>query len=124
MDETPDNPRELTAPVNTGKDAVTGRFLPGNTLTHTRGPGGRSKALRTLDQMLASEENQRILKEAMQKSFRQNPMRFFRTIIMPLLPREARLEMENEGRVLWTRISEAFPAEEEAEPETIDVAAL
>jgi len=88
-----------------------------------KGTSGRTKALKILDQMLGTEQNQTILRQAMQTAFRKNPMQFFRTIVMPLLPKEARLGLESEGRVLWTRISEAYPAEE-AEGETVDVVPL
>jgi len=37
----------------------------------------------------------------MEKEFKKDPVRFFRTMIMPLLPREARLEFEHDGVVKW-----------------------
>ena len=122
MDEEKSNTNQaMVALPRPERDAQSGKFLPGHgALNVGRGLGGRSKALRTLDAMLATEGNQQRLKDALQEYFNKNPIRFFRTIIMPLLPKETRLEMASEGRVLWTRISEAYPPAPE-EGETIDV---
>lgn len=73
--------------------------------------------------MLATEGNQQKLRVALQAAFDKNPIRFFRDIIMPLLPKETRMEMASEGKVLWTRISEAFPPQPE-ESEAIDAVAV
>jgi len=74
-----------------------GRFIEG-----TRpGPGmtarGRLEAIRTLDAMLAESGNVEKLRDALQRSFDRNPMRFFKSIIMPLLPKTAVLGIESEG---------------------------
>lgn len=63
--------------------------------------GGRARALLTLDKMLAKHANQSLLAVELQKDFRENPVRFFKTIIMPLLPHEARLAVEQSGVVGW-----------------------
>ena len=71
------------------------QFLPGqsgNPAGRRRGAkGGRSRALMTLDKMLAKHSCQIALSRALEVEFRKEPVRFFRTIIMPLLPRESRL---------------------------------
>ncbi len=54
-----------------------------------------------LDAMLAKKKNQRALIDALESELMGNPVRFFKTVIMPLLPREARLSLENEGVVAW-----------------------
>ena len=114
--------REEVACVET-RNAL-GQFLPGNPGSGIgRGLCGRSKAIRTLDAMLAVEGNQLKLKAALQAAFDKNPLKFFRTIIMPLLPKETRMEMASEGKVLWTRISEAYPPPEEP-VEVIDADAV
>jgi len=99
------------------RDAKTGQFLPGNGVSPGlgRGASGRTKALRVLDAILAKEENQERLGEALQREFEKNPVRFFKNFVIPLLPREARMEMEAAGAVIWTRISEAFPPTAEKE---------
>ncbi len=63
--------------------------------------GGRVQALIALDAMLAKKKNQRALLDALESELTANPVRFFKTVIMPLLPREARLSLENDGVVAW-----------------------
>ena len=63
--------------------------------------GGRIKALAALDRMLSQRANREVLVEAMQKSFRRDPMAFFRSVIMPLLPKESKLELQRSGVVRW-----------------------
>ena len=36
-------------------------------------------------------------------------MEFFKTIVMPLLPKEAKVSMEHDGIVEWKSLVEAFP---------------
>lgn len=81
-----------------------GRFLPG-----TRGPlaptkgklGGRALALRTLDRVMAQERNQENLANALQAEFENDPVRFFKTIIMPLLPQDVKVRLSEEGGFRW-----------------------
>ncbi len=77
------------------------RFLPG-----TVGPGrpkgsigGRAAALKTLDSILGEERNQENLRRALQASFDNDPVKFFKQIIMPLLPTEVKMKLgaEEEG---------------------------
>ena len=63
--------------------------------------GGRTLALRSLDQMLGKRKNQRALITALEKEFQSNPVRFFRSIIMPLLPKESKLSFDQEGVIQW-----------------------
>ena len=87
------------------------QFLPGqsgNPSGRRRGAkGGRSRALVTLDKMLAKHANQMVLSRAMEVEFRKDAVRFFRTIVMPLLPRESRLAMEQTGVVGWRSLVSA-----------------
>lgn len=77
--------------------------------------GGRTLALANLDKMLARPRNQGLLIRAMEKEFKKDPVRFFRTMIMPLLPREARLEFEHDGVVKWkSLVGEVSSAERQA----------
>ena len=74
----------------------------GNPAGRPRGAGGgRTLALANLDKMLARSRNQALLIRALEKEFKADPVRFFRTMIMPLLPREAKLAIENDGVVAW-----------------------
>ena len=67
--------------------------------------------MRLLDDMLAEPENLELLRAAMLANFKANPMRFFRQIIMPLLPQEAKLQVESGGVVEWKSLLTAYPAE-------------
>lgn len=82
-----------------------GGFKPGESGNPDGRPkgagGGRTLALANLDKMLARPRNQGLLIRAMEREFKKDPVRFFRTMIMPLLPREARLEFEHDGVVKW-----------------------
>ena len=63
--------------------------------------GGRIQALAGLDKLLARKKNQKALIEALEKELQANPVRFFRTVIMPLLPRESKLSFDHDGVVQW-----------------------
>jgi len=65
--------------------------------------GGRSAALRQLDEMLSRTENLRVLRAALEKDFRKNPMRFFRDVVMPLLPKQAVSQLQSGDRVIEWR---------------------
>ena len=64
--------------------------------------GGRAVALRRLDEILAKKENIELLAAALEAALRSNPLGFFKTIVMPLLPRQLALETlaADEGRAL------------------------
>jgi len=63
-------------------------FRPGNTLGGRRkgSVGGRVRALMVLDAMLNEEGNLEHLRAAPQANFSKDPIRFFCSFIMPLLP--------------------------------------
>jgi hypothetical protein len=63
--------------------------------------GGRVQALAELDRILARRSNKRLLSEVLQKEFRADPVKFFKTVIMPLLPRESKLAMDHDGIIEW-----------------------
>ena len=63
--------------------------------------GGRMLALASLDKLLAKKKNQRALILALEKELQGNPVRFFRTVIMPLLPRESKLSFDHDGVIQW-----------------------
>ena len=85
-DETPKNAVEVS-----DRDSK-GRFVAGN----KGGPGmpighkcGRARALATLDSLFEEEGTQARLKEALREAFEKNPVKFFRQILMPLMPQSA-----------------------------------
>jgi len=93
---------------------VIGRpFLPGNPGSGGRpkgSVGGRARALMLLDSILAEEENQKLLGDAIRASIQKNPMLFFRQIIMPLMPRDLTLRFNDGGVVKWASLLDSFPA--------------
>lgn len=60
--------------------------------------GGRAQSLMTLDKMLADAGNQTQLRIQLQEYFESKPIEFFKTIVMPLLPKEHLLAMSTDDR--------------------------
>ena len=89
------------------RDAA-GRFVPGNPGGPAGRKCGRSRALAMLDEMLSAGGNLDILHKALEEHFRKNPVRFFRQIIMPLLPVSARMEIQHSGPVVWKGLVETM----------------
>ena len=85
----------------------TGRFAPGNQpIPRQKGTvGGRAKALILLDKIIGEEEVQERMGQAIREAVMENPMRFFRQIIMPLLPTEVKMKLGEEGAVTWLSLS-------------------
>jgi len=84
----------------------------GNPVGRPKGSyGGRVMALTSLDKLLAKKKNQRALLEALEQELLKDPVRFFKTVIMPLLPRESKLSFDQDGIVEWKTLLEAFPKE-------------
>ena len=76
-----------------------GRWIPGGAPPACRPKGalgGRALALKTLDVMLGKERNQENLMNALQAHFDADPVRFFKQIVMPLLPTEVKMRLSEE----------------------------
>ena len=89
-----------------------GRFIPGQIVRpqgRSNAPGGRTRCLMTLDSMLRKEGNQKRLQEALQEDFEKNPVRFFKQIIMPLLPQNVKLDVQTNGDIQWLSLSNITP---------------
>ena len=64
--------------------------------------GGRIQALATLDRMMGKKRCQKELEKALEAYFMADPVTFFKTIIMPLLPKESKLQLDKEdGVIRW-----------------------
>ena len=61
--------------------------------------GGRSHALRTLDAPLAESKSQKQIRNIPADELGNNALSFFKTIIVPLLPRESEIEVDATGVV-------------------------
>ena len=80
----------------------------GNPAGRPRGScSGRSLALKALDDMLAEESTLAVLKEAMTDYLHKNPIRFFMEIIMPLLPKQAILDLGSSGPIQWVSLMDS-----------------
>ena len=74
----------------------------GNPVGRPKGSyGGRIMALASLDTLLAKKKNQKALMAALETDLLKDPVRFFKTVIMPLLPREAKLSFDHDGVIQW-----------------------
>ncbi len=72
--------------------------------------GGRIMALASLDTLLAKKKNQKALMAALEKELLKDPVRFFKTVIMPLLPREAKLSFDHDGVIQWKSLLGGDPS--------------
>ena len=73
--------------------------------------GGRVQALASLDCILAKSKNKAKLEKALEKELSDNPLRFFKTIVMPLLPKESKLSVDHDGIVEWKSLLGDEPGE-------------
>ena len=68
-------------------------------------------ALASLDKLLAKKKNQKALMDALEKDLLKDPVYFFKTVVMPLLPREAKLSLDREGVIQWKSLLGVLPVE-------------
>jgi hypothetical protein len=73
-------------------------------------------ALASLDKLLAKKKNQKALMDALEKDLLKDPVFFFKTVVMPLLPREAKLSLDREGVIQWKSLLGVLPVEPEINP--------
>ena len=95
------------------------KFIPGqsgNPAGSNKGPrSGRMLALAELDSMLKDARVMVTLREGLQKALERDPVWFFRRVIMPLLPKEATLSLENNGEFKWKLLTDTLPIEDSPE---------
>ncbi len=77
------------------------RFKPGQSGNPAGRPkgsvGGRQRALQLLDEIIAEEPVITRIGEAMRQAVMDDPLKFFRQIVMPLLPAESKHEITGGG---------------------------
>jgi hypothetical protein len=73
--------------------------------------GGRSLALADLDRLVAVAKNREALRDKMQEAIDKDPLGFFRTYVMPLLPKEGKVEVAHDGIVEWKSLLGDEPGE-------------
>ena len=57
-----------------------------------------------LDRMLAKKKSEKQMMAALEKYLEKKPLEFFKTIVMPLLPKESKVSMEHDGIVMWRNL--------------------
>ena len=62
--------------------------------------------------MLGDETTMQTLRDGLQKALDRDPVWFFRRIIMPLLPKDATVQFDNQGAIKWVRLSTTVPVED------------
>ena len=67
--------------------------------------GGRMAALAALDRLVSRRQNVAALEDALQEAFTKNPLGFFRTYLMPLMPKESRLDVGTKMVVEWRTLA-------------------
>jgi len=67
--------------------------------------GGRMAALAALDRLVARRGNIAELEKALQKEFSKDPGAFMRTYIMPLLPKEAKMDLDAKTVIEWKTLA-------------------
>jgi hypothetical protein len=86
--------------------------LGANTKGRKGGFGGRMLALHVLDKMLARRKKQSTLLRALEDEFDRDTIGFFKSIIMPLLPKEAKLTLDHDTVMEWkSLVGPGGPAE-------------
>lgn len=71
----------------------------------------RARALAILDKILEESPTREALEASLRRYILRDPVRAFRTLVMPLLPKEARLEVDAAPRkVVWTSFLDPSPA--------------
>ena len=80
---------------------------------HQRGVfSGRIQALKLLDDVLGKSKSKRTVTKALETYLKDHTIEFYKTIVMPLLPKESKLSVANDGIVEWKSLVEAFPKPE------------
>ncbi len=67
--------------------------------------GGRMAALAALDRMMGRRRNIADLEAALQREFDRDPAAFMRTYVMPLVPKEAKLNLDAKTVVEWKTLA-------------------
>jgi hypothetical protein len=73
--------------------------------------GGRIQALAVLDQMMTRSHCKKKLAQAMLEEFDKDPVKFFKTVVMPLLPKESKVDVGHDGIIEWKSLLGDDPGE-------------
>ena len=81
------------------------QFMTAQAGEHRCGLRGRRKALAALDQILGPGTNEKVLLERLQAELDRDTLKFFREIIMPLIPKRALRCHDHDQVVQWQPLS-------------------
>lgn len=76
---------------------------------------GRAVSLQTLDQMLKESTSQKLLKKALRDELEKNPVKFFKEIIMPNMPKAAILRLEQTDQPIQPPVVITFAPQSDLE---------
>lgn len=82
------------------------RFFPPGVSGNPKGrpPGmklGRGGALAILDSILQEEDTKAAMRNALRRYILQRPVAAFKTLVMPLLPKDVRVDVSSQRVVVW-----------------------
>ena len=75
--------------------------------TQRRSRTGRGRVMEMLDRLMADNECREVIREALTAEMQKHPLRFFRTVIMPLLPQADNLPDKRPLLVGWRSLLSA-----------------
>ena len=78
---------------------------------------GRSRALAVLDYLLTKQRHQAKLYNELEAAFEKDAVGFFKSLVMPLLPRESKIAVESDGIVVWGSLTTTQPPEAKEIPD-------
>jgi hypothetical protein len=67
---------------------------------------GRQAALSLLDEILSEQETKARMKQALRAYILQRPVAAFKTLVMPLLPKDVRVDVSSQRVVVWRSFME------------------
>jgi len=128
MDQKEPLPEEYAADKRLHPALLAHRWQPGQsgnpTGIQSKTYHGRARALKELDRLLEDEKHLGAIRKALSRYILTSPLRAFKTLIMPLLPKEARLELGEGGpTVVWQSFFDTLPIRDNANSTPIDIAA-
>ena len=73
--------------------------------------GGRAMAVIWLDGLLVKKENKELVCAAFQEALKRDTLGFFKSVVMPLMPKDAKLTVARDGIVEWKSLLGDEPGE-------------
>ena len=77
--------------------------------TQRRSRTGRGRVMEMLDRLMADKECREVIRAALTAEMQKHPVRFFRTVVMPMLPQGEKLPDMSPVGVGWRSLVSAPP---------------